>query len=300
MSVAHRWLGLFFGLVLFILIPFFLLEETIMHAFNRAIDAESSKAWFAGLITILLALDLLLPVPSSIASTTAGAALGFGVGTLTCWVGMSLGCMMGYWLGSEACTPTVQRLVGTKELEKAKRLGNRYGVLFLIVSRAVPILAEVSVITAGLMRVPPKLFFIVTGFSNLGIAAVYAGIGAFAFEWHSFLMAFLGAILVPGSAILVARRLFTQEQPADLAHSKEQSDVTDNPVKSPRFFYNNNFQSRINTRCILPMVSLILKINYWFKPCRGTMSPTCMTSSCLSMMGCWRPGLGCKGISKPI
>ena len=120
---------------------------------------SSHKAWVAGLITILLAVDLVLPVPSSIASTTAGAALGFGAGTLTCWVGMSLGCVIGYWVGSEAGTPTVQRLVGIQELEKAKRLGSRYGVMFLIISRAVPILAEVSVITAGVMRVPPKVIF---------------------------------------------------------------------------------------------------------------------------------------------
>ena len=241
MSVANRWLGLCCGLLLFILIPFFFLEETIMHAFNRAIDVELSQAWFAGLITLLLALDLVLPVPSSIASTTAGAALGFGAGTLTCWVGMSLGCVIGYWLGSEAGTPTVQRLVGIQELEKAKRLGSRYGVMFLMVSRAVPILAEVSVITAGVMRVPPKLFFIVTAFSNLGISAVYAGIGAFAFELHSFLLAFGGAILVPGSAILVFRRLFNQARPADFAHAKEHSEETEDSVNKPPLLLKQQF-----------------------------------------------------------
>ena len=246
MSVANRWLGLVCGLLLFILIPFFLLEETIMHAFNRAIDVEFNKAWFAGLITVLLALDLVLPVPSSIASTTAGAALGFGAGTLTCWVGMSLGCVIGYWLGSQACTPTVQRLVGIKELEKAKRLGSRYGIMFLMVSRAVPILAEVSVITAGLMRVPPRLFFIVTGFSNLGISVVYAGIGAYAFELHSFLLAFAGAILVPGSVILLYRRLFNQELPADFAHAKEHSEETENSVKKPPFLLTQQFSVSYN------------------------------------------------------
>ena len=111
----------------------------------------------------------------------------------------------------------MRRLVGIKELEKAKRLASRYGVMFLIVSRAVPVLAEVSVITAGVMRIPPRLFFIVTGFSNLGISAVYAGVGAYAFELHSFVLAFLGAILVPGSAMLVSRRLFNQELPLRLS-----------------------------------------------------------------------------------
>ena len=241
MSVAHKWIGLFFGLLLCILIPFFFLEETIMHAFNRAVDAELQMAWFTGLIIVLLALDLVLPIPSSIASTTAGAALGFEVGTMTCWVGMSLGCVIGYWLGLEAGTPTVQRLVGTQELEKAKRLGSRYGVMFLMVSRAVPILAEVSVITAGVMRIPPKRFFIVTGFSNLGISAVYAGVGAYAFEAHSFLLAFVGAIVVPGLAILVARRLFNQEGPADFSYVKEPGEETDPSVKQSPVILKQQF-----------------------------------------------------------
>ena len=241
MSVANRWLGLCFGLLLFILIPFFFLEETIMHAFTNAMDEEFNKAWFAGLIVILLALDLVLPVPSSIASTTAGAALGFGAGAITCWVGMSLGCVIGYWLGSEGGTPTVRRLVGTTELEKATRLGRRYGIMFLIVSRAVPVLAEVSVITAGVMRIPPKVFFIVTGFSNLGISLVYAGVGAFAFELHSFVLAFLGAILVPGSAMLVSRKVFNQELPSDFFHSKEPSGELEQSGNTAPFLLQQQF-----------------------------------------------------------
>ena len=205
MSAANKWVGLLISLFLFIILPFIILEETITQAFAYVLNTELEKTWFAGLIAFLLAADIVLPIPSSIVSTAAGAALGFGAGMLTCWMGMSLGCLIGYWLGSEAGTPVVQRLVGEKELEKAQHLGLRYGVIVLLITRAVPILAETSVITAGLMRVPLQSFFFVTSLSNLGISAAYSGIGAFAFETHSFLMVFAGAILLPGAAILFAR-----------------------------------------------------------------------------------------------
>jgi uncharacterized membrane protein YdjX (TVP38/TMEM64 family) len=211
MSVASRWISLLISLFLLIVLPFIILEGTIKQAFDNSLKAELDNIWLAELIAFLLAADVILPVPSSIVSTTAGSALGFGVGTFTCWVGMSLGCLIGYWLGAVAGTPVVRRLVGEKELGKAQHLGVRLGVVVLIVTRAVPILAEASVITAGLMHIPPRLFFFVTSFSNLGVSVVYSGIGAFAYEINSFLLVFAGAILVPGLAMLFARVFFSLE-----------------------------------------------------------------------------------------
>lgn len=203
MSAIHKWFGLLSSLFLLILIPFIIFEETITRVFHDALAANRDPIWLAGLIAILLASDLVLPIPSSIASTAAGTLLGFGAGTLTCWVGMSLGCVIGYWLGRIIGTPATQYLVGEQELEKAKRLGHQYGAIVLVITRAVPVLAEASVISAGLTHVPPRLFFIVTGLANLGISIVYSGIGAFAYETNSFLMVLAGAILVPGIAIFI-------------------------------------------------------------------------------------------------
>ena len=208
MSAIHRWLGLLFSLFLLIFIPFIIFEETIIRVFHEALATNQDPIGLAGLIAILLASDLVLPVPSSIVSTAAGALLGFGSGTLTCWVGMSLGCVIGYWLGTIVGTPAAQYLVGERELEKAKRLGRQYGAIVLIITRAVPVLAEASVLSAGLAHVSPRLFFIVTGLANLGISIVYSGIGAFAYETNSLLLAFAGAILVPGFAIFITGVMF--------------------------------------------------------------------------------------------
>lgn len=213
MSTVNRWGGLITALVLFILIPFVILEKSIHHAFTQVVSSGSDQTWFAGFIALLLAADLILPIPSSIVSTTAGAVLGFIPGTVTCWIGMSLGCLMGYWLGSAAGVPVVRNIVGEQELEKANHLGRRYGMIFLIFARAVPVLAEISVMTAGLMRVPPRVFFIVTSLSNFGISVAYASVGAFAHQMNSLPLAVAGGILIPGLAILLARTYFHHELP---------------------------------------------------------------------------------------
>ncbi len=208
MLAIQRWLGLLFSLFLLILIPFIIFEETIARVFHDTLATNQDPIWLAGFLAILLASDLVLPIPSSIASTAAGTLLGFAAGTVTCWVGMSLGCVLGYWLGTTMGTPVAHYLVGEQELEKAKRLGHQYGAIVLIVTRAVPVLAEASVISAGLTQVSPRIFFIVTGLGNLGISLVYSGIGAFAYETNSLLMALAGAILVPGFAIVMTSVMF--------------------------------------------------------------------------------------------
>ena len=77
----------------------------------------------------------------------------------------------------------------------------------LILFRAVPVLAEASVILAGFARMSPVRFFAMTTPANLGISVAYAAVGTFAVGANSFLLAFAGAILVPAISWGIARRL---------------------------------------------------------------------------------------------
>jgi len=63
-------------------------------------------------------------------------------------------------------------------MQRATRLSHKYGTSALIVSRAVPVLAEASVVCAGVTRMPLSRFLIVTTLSNMAISAAYAAIGA--------------------------------------------------------------------------------------------------------------------------
>ena len=60
-------------------------------------------------------------------------------------------------------------------------------------------------IFAGIVRRPFSRFLSLTTWSNAGIALGYAAIGAYSMRVDSFLLAFLGAMIVPGLAMLAGR-----------------------------------------------------------------------------------------------
>ena len=106
--------------------------------------------------------------------------------------------------------PIANRLVGEKELARFAKLQRRFGDWVIIAARPVPVLAEASVMFAGIARMPFGRFMLLTALSNLGISAVYAAVGAFSSNLNSFLLAFFGAILIPGAAMWLMNRVTTQ------------------------------------------------------------------------------------------
>jgi hypothetical protein len=72
----------------------------------------------------------------------------------------------------------------------------------------VPVIAEASVVFAGLVKAPFPRFTQLTAVSNLGIALGYAAFGAYSLRLDSFFLAFLGALLLPGLFILISRWTF--------------------------------------------------------------------------------------------
>jgi uncharacterized membrane protein YdjX (TVP38/TMEM64 family) len=202
-----RWAVLWTLLIALVLVPFFLFGERF-DALSAQMTQGGSSAWLAsGAIALLLALDIILPVPSSIVSTAAGVLLGFWRGAIVVWAGMMAGCVLGYALGARGST-AAQRLVGSPGLARAGKLAERYGDWTIVVCRPVPVLAEASVIFAGLVHAPYGRFVRLTALSNLGIALGYAAFGAYSMRLDSFLVAFIGALLIPGAAMGLSKMIF--------------------------------------------------------------------------------------------
>jgi membrane protein DedA with SNARE-associated domain len=202
-----RWVIVWTILIGFVLVPFFFFESQF-NAFAARMTGGGTATWLAAVSILgLLALDVILPVPSSIVSTAAGVLLGVGAGAAVVWTGMTVACLMGYALGSRAST-VARRFVGNDGLRRAESLMTRYGDYTIVLCRPVPVLAEASVIFAGIIRAPFGRFLLLSGLSNLGVAIGYAAFGAFSMRIDSFVVAFLGALLLPGIAILVARLTF--------------------------------------------------------------------------------------------
>ena len=97
------------------------------------------------------------------------------------------------------------RFVGESELQRVAAAHERFGDATIVALRAVPVLAEASVVLAGLSSMPLGRFVVLTALATLGIAVTYAAVGAFAVDANSFLLAFAGSIILPGLAMVLAR-----------------------------------------------------------------------------------------------
>lgn len=196
-----RW-AIFGAVVLAaILVPFALFEAEVAAATGVLVSAERPRAAVTAGVIGLLALDVVLPVPSSIVSTAAGSLLGIPLGIATTWLGMSAGCALGYALGRAG-----RPVLGRGDLARGEAAARRFGDWAIVACRAVPVLAEASVIVAGAARMPLARFALLCGLSNLAIAAVYGTLGGLAAGTGSFALAFAASVIVPAIAIGFSRR----------------------------------------------------------------------------------------------
>jgi uncharacterized membrane protein YdjX (TVP38/TMEM64 family) len=209
MRPAARWTLLTILALAVILAPFAIWEEPITAWVQQTLRDEQSRPLLAAILGGLLAVDVLLPIPSSLISTAAGYVFGFTVGALVSWCGMTVGALLGYALGSRPARALTRRFVGDAELSRAQAAFQRWGVWALVISRATPVLAEASVVFAGVVGMDWRKFVALVALANLAVSLVYAAVGAWALEANSFLLAFLGAILLPGAALWLFRKLRT-------------------------------------------------------------------------------------------
>jgi uncharacterized membrane protein YdjX (TVP38/TMEM64 family) len=205
-SKALRWTLLVLAVLAIILVPFMLFGDQI-DAWTEGFLETARRSWVTvAVLSGLLMVDILAPIPSSLVSTASGYLLGFFEGLAASAIGMTVSCIAGYWLAATFGHPVANRIVGEDELERLKELSLRLGDWVIIICRPVPMLAEASVIFAGLSHTPLPRFLLLTTLSNIAISAVYAAVGAFSASVNSFLLAFFGSILIPAIAMLIMRR----------------------------------------------------------------------------------------------
>ncbi len=190
-------------LVAAISLPFVVLGEQRTLDWTRQLVEHAGSALVVALVS-LLALDVVLPVPSSWVATLSGASFGFWAGLAVNWLGLNLGSALGYSLGRRIGRVGARRMLGERQLSRLSTSFERHGTWSIPIFRAVPVLAEASVIVAGSLRLSPARYWIASLSSNLGVAAVYAWAGAMALDGASWLWVFLGSTLLPGALWTIA------------------------------------------------------------------------------------------------
>ena len=159
----------------------------------------------ATFLSLILASDILLPIPANETNVAAGFILGFYWGFLVGLIGRSLSCIIGYWIGIKFARPVTRRFVSDKELKRLEKLYDRFGDWVVIILRTVPVLAEVSVLFAGMSKMPAFRFYLYTTLTNFCVSIVFSFVGAWSATFNSILLALGISVLIPLTIMLILR-----------------------------------------------------------------------------------------------
>ena len=166
-----------------------------------------SEPWVvAGVVVAVLAIDILLPIPSSVICALAGNELGVFWGTMVAWLGLNLACIIGYWSARLVGKSLFGRLVDTDDEQAGIAFINRFGDWALALSRPVPILAEAVVLLCGMQSYPWSRFAVISLVANLAIAISFVALGKLSGQFGMLPLGLVIAICVPLILLLGYKR----------------------------------------------------------------------------------------------
>ena len=197
-----------FLIVLFAIpiVPFLWLGESFEASLLQALREPSSPIIVSSWVIGLLAADMFLPVPSSAVITYAGGVLGVAMGTLISWLGLSAGAVGGFALARLFGEPLARRFSEPQDIDRLSEFTRRHGATALIVTRALPILAEACVLMLGATRLSWQRFLPPMLITNALLSLTYAACGAYFQGSDAFPIAIVVSGAIPLLAALAIRR----------------------------------------------------------------------------------------------
>lgn len=154
----------------------------------------------------LLVADVLIPVPSSVVMVAHGALFGVVLGTAVSLLGNLGAAWFGFWLGRRG-GPLLERLMSVQERRRGDAMLARWGMLAIVATRPVPMLAETIVILAGTSRLSWGQLTLATLAGSLPVAVLLAAAGATGMALDNALLVFVLVLLIAGGFWLWGRRL---------------------------------------------------------------------------------------------
>jgi len=201
--------GFWFLLALAVpIVPFLIWGERLESWITEKIQAHMTPMEIAEGAIAALTADILLPIPSSFVGTFVGIHLEWPAAVGVIWTGLMCGACLGFALSRYCGAPLAARFSSPDDLDRLTRLAKRQGARILIYTRALPVLAEATVLLLGAARMEWPAFLWPTAGSNLIIAAVYATLGYFGRVTNAGLWALLASVAIPIVATFFARRFW--------------------------------------------------------------------------------------------
>ena len=131
--------------------------------------------------------------------------LGVLTGTVVSWIGLSIGAIGGFGLARVFGETIERRFSESEDIERMSRFTQRHGATALVLTRALPILAEACVLMLGAGRLSWRQFLLPMLVSNLLLSLTYSACGAFFQGSNAFPIAVVASGTVPLIAALVIR-----------------------------------------------------------------------------------------------
>lgn len=141
--------------------------------------------WIAAAVGVsLLAFDVVLPVPSNVVMIAHGALYGIVVGTLLSLVGSMLASAAAFWVGRRGGR-LLALVVPADERAQADAFLARWGIVAIVVSRPLPLLAETVLVLAGASPLGWRTAMLATLTGSVPLCLLYAWAGAASIGFES-------------------------------------------------------------------------------------------------------------------
>jgi uncharacterized membrane protein YdjX (TVP38/TMEM64 family) len=154
---------------------------------------------------LLLAADVLLPVPSSVVMVAHGTLFGAALGTLLSLIG-NLGAVLLGWVAGRRGQHLLLGRDTEAQMSRARRALDRWGPAAIIVTRPLPIIAETVTIMAGANGVRLIPVLVAGALGSLPLAIVYAIAGSAAATVVSTSAVFAVLVALSLATLLIGRR----------------------------------------------------------------------------------------------
>ncbi|MBM2575485.1 VTT domain-containing protein [Jannaschia sp. Os4] len=154
------------------------LTEEAVRGWLAAASAVS-PAWIAAIVVALLFADLFVAVPTLTITILAGHFLGAPAGTAAALAGTSAAAAAGYGLSRRWGEGVLRRVVGDPaQRVELRDAFARTGPAMIVLSRAMPILPEVTACMAGATRMPPWRYVPLFALGTVPYVAIAAWAGS--------------------------------------------------------------------------------------------------------------------------
>lgn len=202
-----RYLVIVAALIAFFTILFFIVEALgVSFLTDPTPWMKHGGVIAAGLGVGLLIADVFLPVPSSLVMVAHGSLFGVVAGTLLSLVGSVGAALLGFAIGRRG-GKFLERVVTPAEQARANNMLERWGMLAIIVTRPIPVLAETVAIMSGASSLSWSTVALASVVGSLPPALLYALTGAAVANFQTTSLMFGVVLLVAGLFWLTGRLL---------------------------------------------------------------------------------------------